>query len=115
MSELSGPQTFTDPYVWDSYSSSAFFREGGTTIDGLETAIMNPDSDGNGEICLRGRNCFMGYFKNEEETKATIDRKGYVHSGDVGIVKENGVLYLTGRIKELLITAGGENIAPVLI
>ena len=45
-----------------------------------------------------GRNCFMGYFKNEEETKGTIDRKGFVHSGDVGIVK-NGNLSITGRIK----------------
>lgn len=49
----------------------------------------------------------MGYFKNEEETKNTVDKKGFVHSGDIGIVRKNGVLSITGRIKELIITAGG--------
>ena len=57
----------------------------------------------------------MGYFKNEEETRKTIDSKGFVHSGDVGKIGPNGSLAITGRIKELLITAGGENVAPVLI
>jgi long-subunit acyl-CoA synthetase (AMP-forming) len=49
----------------------------------------------------------MGYFKNEEETKATIDSKGFIHSGDVGKVDADGNLTITGRIKELIITAGG--------
>ena len=62
-----------------------------------------------------GRNRFMGYFKNEEENKKTIDRKGFVHSGDEGTIDKNGTVYITGRIKELIITAGGENIPPVLI
>ena len=46
--------------------------------------ISMPDKEGNGEICYRGRNRFMGYFKNEEATRTTIDEKGYLHSGDVG-------------------------------
>lgn len=49
----------------------------------------------------------MGYFKSEEETRNTIDNKGFVHSGDVGKVDAEGNLTITGRIKELLITAGG--------
>lgn len=57
----------------------------------------------------------MGYYKNEKETKETIDSKGFVHSGDVGVVGANRTLSITGRIKELIITAGGENVAPVLI
>lgn len=57
----------------------------------------------------------MGYFKNEEQTKNTIDNRGFVHSGDVGKVDFDGNLTITGRIKELIITAGGENVAPVLI
>ena len=57
----------------------------------------------------------MGYFKNESETKAVIDSKGFIHSGDVGVINKNGSLAITGRIKELIITAGGENVAPVLI
>lgn len=57
----------------------------------------------------------MGYFKNEEATRSTIDEKGFLHSGDVGRLDKNGNLSITGRIKELIITAGGENVAPVLI
>lgn len=56
----------------------------------------------------------MGYFKNEEATKASIDKDGYFKTGDQGRF-ENGFLKITGRIKELIITAGGENIAPVPI
>jgi long-chain-fatty-acid--CoA ligase ACSBG len=57
----------------------------------------------------------MGYYKNEKETRETVDSKGFVHSGDIGVVGSNKTLSITGRIKELLITAGGENVAPVLI
>lgn len=57
----------------------------------------------------------MGYYKNEEETRKTVDRKGFVHSGDEGRVDKNGTVYITGRIKELIVTAGGENIPPVFI
>jgi long-chain-fatty-acid--CoA ligase ACSBG len=56
----------------------------------------------------------MGYYKNPEETQKTIDRDGYLHSGDNGKLKD-GVLFITGRAKELIITAGGENIPPILI
>lgn len=58
-------------------------------------------------VVIQGRNTFMGYFKNEVETKNTIDNKGFVHSGDVGKVDFDGNLTITGRIKELIITAGG--------
>lgn len=57
----------------------------------------------------------MGYYKNEEATMKTIDEYGYLHSGDLGRLDERGNLSITGRLKELLITAGGENVAPVLI
>lgn len=57
----------------------------------------------------------MGYFKNDEENKKTINRKGFVHSGDEGRLDEKNILYVTGRFKELIVTAGGENIPPVLI
>jgi long-chain acyl-CoA synthetase len=49
----------------------------------------------------------MGYFKDERNTRATIDSRGFIHSGDVGQLDKNKVLSITGRIKELLITAGG--------
>lgn len=64
---------------------------------------------------IKKKNRFMGYYKNEKSTKETIDENGYLHSGDLGRIDKNGNLYITGRSKELLITAGGENVAPVLI
>ena len=55
----------------------------------------------------------MGYLKNEKATIDTINGQGYIMSGDKGKVSKEGFLMITGRIKELIITAGGENIAPV--
>lgn len=57
----------------------------------------------------------MGYYKNEKASRETIDTEGFLHSGDVGMIDSKGNLSITGRIKELIITAGGENVAPVLI
>jgi len=64
---------------------------------------------------MRGRNTCMGYFKNAEDTAKTIDSEGFLHSGDNGRITKEGILFITGRVKELIITAGGENIPPVLI
>merc|ERR1712159_703916 len=55
----------------------------------------------------------LGYMGNPDKTAETIDENGWLHSGDVGRIDEHGLLFITGRIKELLITKGGENIAPV--
>lgn len=67
-----------------------------------------------GEICFRGRNNFIGYLNNEEKTRETLDSDGYIHSGDIGTF-DDGFVRITGRIKEIIITAGGENVAPVPI
>lgn len=81
----------------------------------METKLDNKDKDGNGEICMKGRHVFMGYLYNPDATANTIDGEGYLHSGDLGKVDSDGFLKITGRIKELIITAGGENIPPVLL
>jgi fatty-acyl-CoA synthase len=67
-----------------------------------------------GEICIRGYSLTKGYYKNEEETKKLIDKEGWIHSGDLGTVDDEGYYRITGRIKDLIIR-GGENIAPAEI
>lgn len=104
MSESTGPHTV---------STSKRFRitSVGVDIPGSQTRLHSPDQDGNGEVCMYGRHIFMGYLNAPEKTNDALDEEGWLHSGDIG-KKENEFLYITGRIKELIITAGGENIAP---
>jgi len=64
-----------------------------------------------GEIMVRGPNVMKGYYKNAEETAKTITADGWLHTGDLGYMDEDGFVFVTGRIKELIIK-GGENIAP---
>ena len=80
-----------------------------------EAAGVSDISVGAGELCMRGRNVFMGYLGAEERTREVFDRDGWHHSGDVGMRDEDGFFTITGRIKEILITAGGENVPPVII
>lgn len=106
MSETSGAHSLTAP---DSYN----FATIGKSLGGCETKIDKPDERGHGEICMRGRHILMGYVGEDAKTKDAVDEEGWLHSGDVGYVDEQGFIYITGRIKELIITAGGENIPPV--
>jgi len=86
----------------------------GHPVPGVDFKIDKPDSDGVGEICMRGRPMFMGYYKNAQATQEIYDKEGFLHSGDLGSLTD-GFLEIKGRIKELIITAGGENVAPVPI
>ena len=87
----------------------------GLKFFGTDLIIDKPDETGQGEVCFRGRHIMMGYLKNEEANKQTIDSKGFLHSGDVGTIDSKGYMRITGRIKEMIITAGGENIIPAHI
>lgn len=106
MSETTGATTI---------HSAANFRldTAGFSMPGCDLKIDKPDEHGEGEICMRGRNTMMGYLKNDQATIETIDADGFVKSGDKGKIEKDGHLKITGRIKELIITGGGENIAPV--
>lgn len=64
-----------------------------------------------GEICVRGFNVMKGYYKNDVLTRKTIDRQGWLHTGDLGFVDEEGYYHITSRIKDIIIR-GGENINP---
>ncbi|MEM9069992.1 MAG: long-chain fatty acid--CoA ligase [Myxococcota bacterium] len=98
-SEDTGPTSFNLPNQ---------FRYGtvGPAIEGVEVKIADDD-----EILVKGPNVFLGYYKDEEATKATLDSDGYLHSGDLGKF-EDGFLKIIGRKKEIIITAGGKNITP---
>uniref|UniRef100_A0A8C1SGF8 Long-chain-fatty-acid--CoA ligase ACSBG1 n=1 Tax=Cyprinus carpio TaxID=7962 RepID=A0A8C1SGF8_CYPCA len=87
----------------------------GKVVPGCQYKLVNIDADGIGEVCFWGRNVFMGFLNMEDKTKEALDEDGWLRSGDLGKVDEDGFLYITGRIKELIITAGGENVPPLPI
>jgi long-chain acyl-CoA synthetase len=88
----------------------------GTTVPGVEVEIR--DKGGNrvrqgqeGEICIRGHNIMKGYLNNPEETSSAFWEDGWFRSGDVGLLNEDGYVYIVDRIKDMIIT-GGENVYP---
>ncbi|KAG5280469.1 hypothetical protein AALO_G00060360 [Alosa alosa] len=108
MSESTGPHTI-------SCQEGFCITSCGKEVPGCNTKLDNPDKDGNGEICFYGRHVFMGYLNMPEKTEEALDNEGWLHSGDLGKHDKEGFLFITGRIKEIIITAGGENIPPVPI
>ncbi len=85
----------------------------GKAIPRMELKINSSDPQNiPGEIWTRGVNVMHGYFKNEEATKAVLDKDGWYHTGDMGVIDENGYLYIRGRCKNMLLGASGQNIYP---
>ncbi len=84
----------------------------GTPIIGEEIKIANPDENGEGEICVKGPNVMMGYYKEPEATAEAFDEEGFFKTGDYGYVDEEGWIYITGRMKNLIIFSNGKNVYP---
>jgi long-chain-fatty-acid--CoA ligase ACSBG len=112
-SECTGPHTVNTYQAWKMGTC-------GRPIKGSETKIVEE----NGELCYRGRHIFAGYMGMPDKTAEALDEEGWLHSGDVAVLDDDndpsitgpsGFMKITGRIKELIITAGGENVPPVLI
>ncbi len=101
MTETSTSATVNRPEVGE-------FRFGsvGKAQPGVEVKIAD-----DGEVLIKGPNIFKGYYKNDEATEAAL-HDGWLHTGDLGRLDEDGFLYITGRKKDIIITAGGKNITP---
>jgi len=99
MSESSGPMTFAAKRV----------KQGsvGPAVPGTEVKIFD-----DGEVCIRGGNVFLGYLNEPEKSAEALDDEGWLHSGDIGVMDEDGYVTIVDRKKELIITAGGKNISP---
>lgn len=84
----------------------------GIPLPNMEVRLEGKNEAGEGEICVRGDNVMLGYYKQPEATAEAIDPDGFFHTGDIGRLDEEGVLYITGRCKNLIILSNGKNIYP---
>lgn len=84
----------------------------GRPLPHAEFKIHNPNSEGIGEVYIRGIHLMKGYLKNEEATRETLDSEGWLHSGDLGYLDQDGYLHITGRAKDVIVLSSGKNIYP---
>ncbi|WP_205628019.1 AMP-binding protein [Salinivirga cyanobacteriivorans] len=89
------------------------YRSAGQVVDTLDIKIdANEDKKEVGEILVRGENIMEGYYKNPEATAKAIDKDGWLHTGDLGMVDDEGFVFINGRSKSLILGPSGENIYP---
>ena len=98
-----------------SYSHAHDFKpkSSGKLLDIMEAKIIQPNPEnGVGEICVRGENVMAGYYKNPEATAQILDTEGWLHTGDLGKIDEEGNIFIRGRNKTMILSASGQNIYP---
>jgi long-chain acyl-CoA synthetase len=110
LTETSPVTNWCRPGQWRAHSVGPALPRIDQKIKDVETGkVLGPNQDG--EVVMKGPNIMKGYFKLPEETAAVFDSEGYFKTGDMGRLDDDGFLYITGRIKEMLII-GGENVFP---
>lgn len=104
--------TETSPVV--SVNTPDHFMAGsvGKPLDGVEVKIADPDEEGVGEVMIKGANVFAGYYQDEELTQKVLNDQGWFASGDLGRLDQNGFLYLTGRLKKMIVLESGKKVYP---
>lgn len=95
------------------YDEGAKLYSCGKPLPGImEVKIINPNAEGIGEVVARGENTMKGYYKNTEATKDSFTSDGWLRTGDLGMIDEEGFLYIKGRCKTMLLGPSGQNIYP---
>lgn len=94
---------------WKSFAAHSC----GRAVPRMEVRVVSEDQQNiPGEIVTKGMNVMLGYYKNEEATKATIDEDGWLHTGDMGVIDNDGNVFIRGRVKNMLLSGSGQNIYP---
>ena len=101
------------PLICHSRWDEILYTSCGKTVANMETKVISEDPERiPGELVCRGMNVMLGYYKNESATAQTIDKDGWLHTGDMAIKDANGNIFIKGRCKNMLLTASGQNIYP---
>lgn len=88
-------------------------KSSGKLLDIMEAKLLHLDAaSGVGEICVRGENTMSGYYKNPEASAQIIDTEGWLHTGDLGMIDNDGTVFIRGRNKTMILSASGQNIYP---
>jgi long-chain acyl-CoA synthetase len=104
--------TETAPLIAGTSPSMVYPGSTGPAIKDLKLIIHNPNSQGEGEIWVKGDNVMKGYYKEPELTREVLTEDGWFKTGDLGCLDTRGFLYIKGRLKNMILGSSGENIYP---
>ena len=101
------------PIICHSHWTELKLASCGKVAERMEAKVLSPNPSAiAGELVCRGANLMLGYYKNEEATRQVIDTEGWLHTGDMATIDEDGNVFIKGRCKNLLLTSSGQNIYP---